>query len=120
MAFYRFGEGMTAGDPLSAWPWAGFHRVPSLVFAGATRSRLADGLCLRTGSETYRNEPELCDAGLCPDAPEEERPCCDHCPLDRKAGCQRAEKKGPIRRALDPMGALYELLCPHIKSIDLF
>ena len=49
---------------------------------------------------------ELCDPGLCPDAPEEEGQRCDHCPLDRLDALQCAEKGLLIRRALDLMGAL--------------
>ena len=49
---------------------------------------------------------ELCDPGLCPDAPEEGGQRCDHCPLDRLDAAQCAEKGLLIRRALDLMGAL--------------
>lgn len=49
---------------------------------------------------------ELCDPGLCPDAPEEDGLRCDHCPLDRLDVAQCAEKGLLIRRALDLMGAL--------------
>ncbi len=49
---------------------------------------------------------ELCDPGLCPDAPEEEGHRCDHCPLDRLDAAQCAEKGLLIRRALDLMSAL--------------
>ena len=48
---------------------------------------------------------ELCDPGLCPDAPEEEGRC-DHCPLDRLDAAQASEKGLLIRRALDLMAAL--------------
>ena len=48
---------------------------------------------------------ELCDPGLCPDAPEDGGRC-DHCPLDRLDALQCAEKGLLIRRALDLMGAL--------------
>ena len=49
---------------------------------------------------------ELCDPGLCPDAPDEDGQRCDHCPLDRLDAAQCAEKGLLIRRALDLMGAL--------------
>src|SRR5450755_1821085 len=49
---------------------------------------------------------ELCDPGLCPDAPEDDGQRCDHCPLDRLDAAQCAEKGLLIRRALDLMGAL--------------
>ena len=49
---------------------------------------------------------ELCDPGLCPDAPEEDGHRCDHCPLDRLDAAQCAEKGLLIRRALDLMSAL--------------
>jgi hypothetical protein len=49
---------------------------------------------------------ELCDPGLCPDAPEEDGQRCDHCPLDHLEAFQSAEKGLLIRRALDLMGAL--------------
>ena len=49
---------------------------------------------------------ELCDPGLCPDAPEEDGQRCAHCPLDQLDAAQCAEKGLLIRRALDLMGAL--------------
>jgi hypothetical protein len=49
---------------------------------------------------------ELCDPGLCPEAPEDDDQRCDHCPLDRLDAAQCAEKGLLIRRALDLMGAL--------------
>ena len=49
---------------------------------------------------------ELCDPGLCPDAPLDDAQRCDHCPLDRLDAAQCAEKGLLIRRALDLMGAL--------------
>src|ERR1039457_5802430 len=49
---------------------------------------------------------ELCDPGLCPEAPEDDDQRCDHCPLDRLDAVQCAEKGLLIRRALDLMGAL--------------
>ena len=49
---------------------------------------------------------ELCDPGLCPDAPEDGAQRCDHCPLDRLDALQCAEKGMLIRRALDLMSAL--------------
>ena len=48
---------------------------------------------------------ELCDPGLCPDAPDGEGRC-DHCPLDRLDAAQASEKGLLIRRALDLMAAL--------------
>ena len=47
---------------------------------------------------------ELCDPGLCPDAPDSGR--CDHCPHDRLDAAQASEKGLVIRRALDLMCAL--------------
>jgi len=47
---------------------------------------------------------ELCDPGLCPDAPEGER--CDHCPRDRLDAAQTSEAGLLIRRALDLRAAL--------------
>jgi hypothetical protein len=35
---------------------------------------------------------ELCDPGLCPDAPGEDVHRCDHCPLDRLDAAQASEK----------------------------
>ena len=49
---------------------------------------------------------ELCDPGLCHEAPEDDAQRCDHCPLDRLDAAQCAEKGLLIRRALDLMGAL--------------
>jgi hypothetical protein len=49
---------------------------------------------------------ELCDPGLCPDAPDHDGQRCDHCPLDRLDAAQCAEKGLLIRRALELMGAL--------------
>ena len=51
-------------------------------------------------------QEELCDPGLCPDAPESDGQRCEHCPLDRLDAGQCAEKGLLIRRALDLMGAL--------------
>ena len=48
---------------------------------------------------------ELCDPGLCPDAPDEEGRC-DRCPLDKLDAAQASEKGLLIRRALDLMAAL--------------
>jgi len=48
---------------------------------------------------------DLCDPGLCPDAPEDGGRC-DHCPLDRLDALQCAEKGLLIRRTLDLLGAL--------------
>jgi hypothetical protein len=47
---------------------------------------------------------ELCDPGLCPDAPDGGR--CDHCPLDRLDAAQSSEPGQLIRRALDLRAAL--------------
>jgi len=43
---------------------------------------------------------ELCDPGLCPDAPDDGGRC-DHCPLDRLDAAQHSEAGTLIRRALD-------------------
>jgi hypothetical protein len=48
---------------------------------------------------------ELCDPGLCPDAPDDGSRC-DSCPLDRLEAAQYAGKGLLIRRALDLMAAL--------------
>jgi hypothetical protein len=48
---------------------------------------------------------ELCDPGLCPDAPDEGGRC-DHCPLERLDAAQSSELGLAIRRALDIMCAL--------------
>ena len=47
---------------------------------------------------------QLCDPGLCPDAPEGGR--CDHCPLDRLDAAQACEPGQLLRRALDLRAAL--------------
>ncbi len=47
---------------------------------------------------------ELCDPGLCPDAPD--GACCDHCPLDRLDSAQASEAGLLIRRALQLRVAL--------------
>jgi len=47
---------------------------------------------------------QLCDPGLCPDAPEGGR--CDHCPLDRLDAAQNSEVGQLLRRALDLRAAL--------------
>ena len=49
---------------------------------------------------------ELCDPGLCPDAPDEDAHRCDHCPLDRLDAAQNTEKGLLLRRALDLRSAL--------------
>ena len=48
---------------------------------------------------------ELCDPGLCPEAPDDGGRC-DHCPQDRLDAAQASEKGLVIRRALDLMCAL--------------
>lgn len=48
---------------------------------------------------------DLCDPGLCPDAPDESGRC-DHCPLDKLDAAQSSLKGRVLRRALDLMGAL--------------
>jgi hypothetical protein len=48
---------------------------------------------------------ELCDPGLCPDAPEDGGRCAA-CPLDKLDAAQSSEKGLLLRRALDLMGAL--------------
>mgnify|MGYP007100545757 CR=1 FL=1 len=47
---------------------------------------------------------ELCDPGLCPDAPEGGR--CDHCPLGRLDAAQSSEPGQLLRRALNLRAAL--------------
>ena len=47
----------------------------------------------------------LCDAGLCPDAPDDGGRC-DRCPLDRLDAAQHTAKGLLIRRALEIHGAL--------------
>jgi len=48
---------------------------------------------------------ELCDPGLCPDAPDDGGRC-NHCPLDRLDGAQSSEAGLLLRRALDLRAAL--------------
>ncbi len=48
---------------------------------------------------------ELCEPGLCPDAPDDGGRC-DHCPLDKLDAAQSSERGHLIRRALDLRGAL--------------
>jgi len=48
---------------------------------------------------------ELCDPGLCLDAPDEGGRC-DHCPLDRLDAAQSSEMGLLLRRALDLRAAL--------------
>ena len=48
---------------------------------------------------------ELCDPGLCPDAPDDGGRC-DHCPLDRLDAAQSSEPGQLIRRALDLRAAM--------------
>jgi hypothetical protein len=48
---------------------------------------------------------QLCDPGLCPDAPEGGVRC-DHCPLDRLDAAQSSEPGQLLRRALDLRAAL--------------
>ena len=48
---------------------------------------------------------ELCEPGICPDAPDDGARC-DHCPLDKLDAVQASEKGLVIRRALDLMSAL--------------
>jgi len=50
---------------------------------------------------------ELCDPGLCPDAPDDGSRC-DHCPLDRLDTAQSSEAGLLLRRALD-LGAALKL-----------
>ena len=59
---------------------------------------------------------ELCDPGLCPDAPDDGGRC-GHCPLDRLDAAQCAEKGLLIRRVLDLMGALKLSLALSIDDI---
>jgi hypothetical protein len=48
---------------------------------------------------------ELCDPGLCPDAPDDGGRC-DHCPLDKLATAQSSEAGLLLRRAIDLKVAL--------------
>jgi hypothetical protein len=48
---------------------------------------------------------ELCDPGLCPDAPDDGDRC-DHCPLDKLDAAQSSEAGLLLRRALDLRAAL--------------
>jgi hypothetical protein len=48
---------------------------------------------------------ELCDQGLCPDAPDDGSRC-DHCPLDKLDAAQSSEAGLLLRRALDLRAAL--------------
>ena len=49
---------------------------------------------------------QLCDPGLCPDAPDDDGQHCDHCPLDRLDAAQSSELGILIRRAIELMAAL--------------
>jgi hypothetical protein len=49
---------------------------------------------------------QLCEPGLCPDAPEEEHERCDHCPLNRLDAAQLSDTGQLLRRALDLRSAL--------------
>jgi len=49
---------------------------------------------------------ELCDPGICPDAPDEDGGRCDHCPLDMLDAAQYSAAGLLIRRALDLRAAL--------------
>jgi hypothetical protein len=48
---------------------------------------------------------ELCDPGLCPDAPDDGGRC-DHCPLDKLDAAQSSEAGSLLRRALDLRAAM--------------
>lgn len=48
---------------------------------------------------------ELCDPGICPDAPDGGGRC-DHCPLDKLDAAQTSESGLLIRRAVDLRAAL--------------
>ena len=48
---------------------------------------------------------ELCDPGLCPDAPDDGSRC-DHCPLDKLDAAQSSEAGLLLRRAIDLRAAL--------------
>ena len=48
---------------------------------------------------------QLCDPGLCPDAPDDGSRC-DNCPLDRLDAAQSSELGILIRRAIELMAAL--------------
>jgi hypothetical protein len=48
---------------------------------------------------------ELCDPGLCPDAPDDGGRC-GHCPLDKLDAAQSSEAGLLLRRALDLRAAL--------------
>ena len=48
---------------------------------------------------------ELCDPGLCPDAPDDGGRC-DHCPLDKLDAAQSTEAGMLLRRAIDLRAAV--------------
>jgi hypothetical protein len=48
---------------------------------------------------------ELCDPGLCPDAPDEGGRC-DHCPLDKLDAAQSSQQGIIVSRALSLLSAL--------------
>ena len=58
---------------------------------------------------------ELCDPGLCPDAPDGGR--CDSCPLDKLDAAQTSEAGLLIRRSLDLRAALN--LGIHLRLNDI-
>ena len=49
---------------------------------------------------------QLCDPGLCPDAPDGEHERCYHCPLNRLDAAQLTDTGQLLRRALDLRSAL--------------
>ena len=59
---------------------------------------------------------ELCDPGLCPDAPDDGGHC-DHCPLDKLDAAQSSESGQLIRRALDLRFALKLGICIGLDEI---
>jgi len=86
-----------------------FVRVPPLF--GGWRRKFLEGEWPESPSLRYlvywalRRE-QLCDPGLCPDAPEEEHERCDTCPLNRLDAAQLTDTGQLLRRALDLRSAL--------------
>jgi hypothetical protein len=59
---------------------------------------------------------QLCEPGLCPDAPDDGTHC-DHCPLDKLDAAQHTAQGLLVRRAVEIRGALK--LGVHIDLEDL-
>ena len=61
---------------------------------------------------------QLCDPGLCPDAPQGEHERCDHCPLNRLDAAELTDTGELLRRALDLRSALAMGIRVGLDEID--